>query len=69
MRFRTWIASNGGPKGVSQLLKINKYTVYAWLNRGITPHANHMIKLIHLGKGAFDFADIVHETKRTGAPR
>lgn len=68
MKFRKWIETQGGPIKVGRLVGLNKYTIYAWLYRGISPTAKNMIKLVKLGKGAFDYEDIVLETQNKRGP-
>lgn len=64
MKFQNWVTAQGGPKPLGRRLRINKFTIYAWFKRGTTPGARMMQKLVELGNGAFDYADIIHETKK-----
>lgn len=63
MKFRNWVQAQGGPKTLGRRLRINKFTIYAWLNRGTTPGTRLMQKLVSMGNGAFDYVDIINETK------
>ena len=64
MKFFKWIESQGGPKEVARLLGTESPTVKAWINGRASPRPQLMIKLVKLGKGAFDYKDIVLETTR-----
>lgn len=62
MKFKKWIADQGGPRKVGKLLKVSYMTVHLWLKSETTPKAAHMLKLVQLGNGAFDYEDIINET-------
>jgi hypothetical protein len=70
MKFKKWVAAQGGARAVARLLGTESPTVYAWLSGQSTPKALTMQQLVKLGKGAFDYDDIISETKgKTGGAR
>lgn len=62
MKFRNWIKTQGGPVPVARSLGTESPTVYAWLSGVSTPSAVTMQRLVKMGKGAFDYGDIINET-------
>jgi hypothetical protein len=64
MKFKKWIKDQGGPRAIARLLETESPTVYAWLSGAATPNALTMQKLVKLGRGAFDYDDIINDTKR-----
>jgi hypothetical protein len=65
MKFKNWVISQGGPKAVGRLLKVNQFTVYAWFRAQCLPRPRHIKKLVKLGNGAFSFEDILNETQES----
>lgn len=65
MKFFNWIEATS-PREVARLLGTESPTVYAWLRGAATPSALTMQKLVKLGKGSFDYDDIINDTKRRG---
>lgn len=65
MKFRKWVKAQGGPKGLGLAMGISQFTIYKWFQRGSTPEAQLMIELVKRGRGAFDYKDIVFETKNS----
>lgn len=63
MRFLKWIEAQGGPHAVARMIETESPTVKLWMNGKTTPRAIIMVKLVKLGRGAFDFEDIIRETK------
>lgn len=63
MRFFSWIDRVGGPRAVARLLNTESPTVRAWMRGDATPKALIMQQLVAFGEGAFDYEDIINETK------
>ena len=66
MKFRKWVDRQGGPTQLGAKLGVVANTVDAWLMGKSTPKALLMQKLVRMGRGAFDFDDIINETKKSG---
>lgn len=63
MKFKNWVADQGGPKMLGRKLRVNQFTIYNWFRKeGSVPRPRLMRKLVALGKGAFDLTDILNET-------
>lgn len=69
MKFRKWIADQGGPTAVGRLLGITHATVCGWLVRKSTPKAITMVRIVELAGGKLTFADVINETKPKKASR
>lgn len=61
-KFRRWIATQGGAAAVSKKLYVTRQAVGAWLRKEAQPSTALAVRLVRLGKGAFDHNDIVRET-------
>ena len=66
MKFRNWVESQGGAKAVGKLLGISRPRVNHWLYRNNAPKLVILQKLVKLGKGAFDYDDVIKETTKKG---
>lgn len=66
MKFKKWVEDQGGPTQVAAKLGIEAMTVHHWLCGRTTPKAVTMQKLVRMGRGAFDFNDLIDETKKGG---
>jgi hypothetical protein len=64
MKFKRWVASQGGATQVAALLGLETPTVNHWLWGNSTPRPRVMQKLVKLGKGAFSYDDIINETTK-----
>lgn len=64
MKFKKWVNSQGGATAVAARLGLSSMAVTQWLSGKSTPKAVLMQKLVKMGRGAFDFNDIIGETKR-----
>ncbi len=64
MRFTNWIKAQGGSTCVAAKLGVEAPTVNHWIWGNATPKALVMQKLVKMGRGAFDYDDIINETKK-----
>ena len=56
---------SGGPRRVAKMIDSESPRIRAWLRREAAPKAVIMQELVKLGNGAFDYDDIINETKGT----
>lgn len=64
MKFLKWIEAQGGSTSVGALLGVDAATVNHWVWGNCSPRPLTMKKLVKLGKGAFDYEDIIQATTR-----
>lgn len=64
MKFKKWVKAQGGPRKVAQKLGIATPVVNHWLWGNATPKVLMLQKLVKIGKGAFDYDDVINETKK-----
>lgn len=62
MRFFNWIEKHS-VREVARMLDTESNTVFNWTSRKATPKALVMQRLVKLGQGAFDYDDIINDTK------
>ena len=62
MRFFNWIEKQG-VREVARMVGTESNTVWGWTSRKASPRAVVMQRLVELGKGEFDFNDIINDTK------
>lgn len=65
MKFKKWIRAQGGSKVLARRLGFESPTINHWINGTSTPKALVMQKLVRMGKGAFNYDDIINETKKS----
>jgi hypothetical protein len=66
MKFKKWVEDQGGPTQVAAKLGIESMTVNHWLCGRTSPKVLVMQRLVKIGRGAFDYDDIINETKKGG---
>lgn len=64
MKFKKWVEDQGGATQIAAKLGLETPVVNHWLWGNSTPRALTMQKLVRLGKGAFDYDDIINETTK-----
>jgi hypothetical protein len=61
MKFRKWLIAFGTPTELGAKLKVTEATVRGWIKGNALPRGITMQHLVKMGKGAFDYKDIVTE--------
>lgn len=64
MKFKQWIEGQGGFTPLAARLGVDSMTVRHWVNGKATPKSLLMQKLVRMGKGSFDYDDIINETSK-----
>lgn len=63
-KFKSWVNAQGGVTQVAAKLSIDAMAVRNWIDGRTSPKALTMQKLVQMGKGAFDYDDIINESKK-----
>lgn len=64
MKFKKWVQAQGGSIAISKMLGISRPRVNHWLYGNNGPKAVLLQKLVQLGKGAFNYDDVINETTK-----
>lgn len=62
MKFRNWVREQK-PKVLAPKLGLDRSAIYLWLTRNSMPRPLTMQQLVKLGEGAFDYNDIIEDTR------
>jgi hypothetical protein len=62
-KFEAWVLSNGGSRGVSNLLGVHQVTVMMWMARKSIPSTKPLLKLLEISKGELTAQDIMDGCK------
>ncbi len=64
-RFSAWVYTQGGPASLAEKLDCTSHAIRYWLNGETSPHPILIETLVGLGKGAFNFGDVIKLRTRT----
>ncbi len=63
-KFIKWIHQAGGVEVLSRKVGVTQTCVKNWARGTVTPSTAVAVRLVRMGRGAFDHNDIVRETYR-----
>jgi hypothetical protein len=62
--FVRWVSSIGGAQVLARSLGMTEPGVTRWLRKECQPNTRTAVRMIVMGRGAFDYNDLVRDTYR-----
>jgi hypothetical protein len=59
VKFKDWVYENGGPTAISRKLKVERGTIYDWIDGKTHPSLRIFVKILELSNGKITINDFV----------